>query len=157
MTDLDAADPDSLLGQLRGRRAKMLAEFTKDLKVPRWDDDGAPQVFVRYRPIDKDWIDEANLKARELTDLRSVTAAAYILAKACVQVFTVAKDGTEVRLADAFDKELAETLGLDTTDGVDTTRSLYFNVDGDLLSTLDELTDWSGYGRTDLEREYRKN
>lgn len=156
-TDPMPAGRDSALEQLRHRRRKALANLTHDLRVPRWDEDGGPKVFVRYRPIEKDWIDEANEKAADLTNDRSATAAAYILAKACVLVFALGPDGTEIRLSDHFDEELSTTLGLDATGAVDTVRSLHFNIDGDLLSTLDDLTVWSGYGRRDLEREYAGN
>lgn len=144
-----AAAVGSPLANLRAIRARKLAELTLDLKVPRWDDRGGPEIWVRYGPSDPDVAMRA-AERRAKQDSAMVLANADALVDACVGVYLKA-DGREFSLRpnDAegpltrFDADLAVALGLDEhARAVDVVRALYLTP-GDLLNAAVALGEWS--------------
>jgi hypothetical protein len=118
------AAPSSPLADLRARRAKHLEGLHLDLKVPRWDDDGGPSIWVRYSPSSPGKIDDINAKRDEVKKIEGsdwyVNANADVLIDSCVGVY--AKDGDDtysLRPGDptgswtTFDQDLAASLGID--------------------------------------------
>lgn len=150
---------DSPLADLRKRRQAALETLYLDLKVPRWDEDGGPAVYVRYAPIDPAAAIKAvqkRSKARPRPDDYQLLATIDVLLGACRGVYAVEGDPadgqvTRYSLRDGdpygewtrFDHDLANTLGIEHERAVDIVRGLYFT-DGDILGAYAQLSEWSG-------------
>jgi len=158
-----AAAASSPLASLRARRAKAQERLYKDLKVPRWDDDGGPAIYVRYKPLspgkmataverrrrdkakDQDWATKANADA---------------LIGSCMGVFTEI-DGAQYSLREGdrngswttFDPDLGAALGVESQNAVDVVRALYLT-DGDLINAAATLTTWSGLVGPQADEDY---
>jgi hypothetical protein len=168
VTERPAADK-SPLANLRQRREAIAAELHVDLKVPRWEDDGGPSIFVRYKAATPGKVEGAREKRRKqrkaLGDDWIVYANADILIDACVGVFALADDGkTELSLRDGdpygemttFDPDLGFSLGLEDEGAVAVVRKLYFT-DFDLTSACNDLCAWSGVRINDSEEAFLGN
>lgn len=152
--------PDSPLAGLRARRVEALQHLYVDLKVPRWDDDGGPAVYVRYQPVDPETAQKAVRKrqqAKPRPDKHLLLATCDVLLGACIGVFAVegesAEGGDPVRLSlregdergewTKFDGDLAEALGIDHRRATDIVRGLYLT-EGDIWAASQALAEWSG-------------
>lgn len=145
------APTGSALFDLRAIREKKLAALYIDLPVPRWGDEGTPEIVVRYKPTKPSVALSATEKRRSAKDPEWLMLAnADVLVDACVGVYAVYKgkqyslrpgepDGPWTR----FDPDLAENLGLSTKRAVDVVRALYLT-DGDLIGAVNALAEWSG-------------
>lgn len=146
--------PDSPLAGLKARKAAIIERLHWDLKVPRWDDDGGPAIYVRYGPIDvtrmTKILDAAN---KSKAPDKMLVANANILANACLGVFA-REDGSEEELSlrdgdphgplTRFDEDLAETLDVGTPfRATAVVRALYLT-DGDLIAAAIQLSELSG-------------
>lgn len=169
MAEVDAAKapaaPGSLLADLRGRRERIVTEkLHTDLKVPRWDDEGGPAIFVRYGPTTQARVDAANKQARASKSKHATLVAnATVLADACLGIFAVV-DGEKVSIDPddphgellKFEPKLAELLGVRAGKAAqivrdpETNSGLYFT-DGDVISTAMQLAEWSGFAAEQME------
>lgn len=167
------AAPASPLADLRSRKTKILESLFNDLKVPRWDDDGGPAVYVRYKPASATKIasamDRRSKQKKILGDDWIIAAQADVLIDSCVGVYAV--DGDEkysFRPDDPFgswtrfDPDLAASLGLSAGEGgkpveaVDVVRALYLT-DGDLTLAYNSLCQWSGTTSEEAEEAHQGN
>lgn len=159
-----AAAPDSPLGSLRERRAKMVEDLWTDIRVPRWgDNDGGPKLYVRFKPASPSEhaarFEKLQKQAKKPADW-AVDANAQVLVSCCVGIYAVEgeppADGEDDRpklsLRDGdphgpwtkFDPDLGNSLGLDAHAGaVSVCRALYFT-EADITSTANRLMEWSG-------------
>lgn len=154
------AAPGSVRASLRDRREAAVSSLHIDLEVPRLD----PPVFVRYAPIPKAKINAANEKVAKSKDPETdIIANASLLIGACLGVFEVI-DGEEVSIvADdrdgpwpKFDADLARELGVKAGKATAVVRSLYLT-DGDVVSTVGKIGEWSGYAAEQSERDTEGN
>lgn len=176
--DQRPAAPGSPLFSLRAVRERRRAKLYVDLPVPRWADpvDGNPgtRLFVRFGPVSQSRVERLSKMTEKSRDPeKNVRLNASLLAEFCLGIYVlVDDDGAEVAVGvdpsadDAsdpdqwprFDDALAESLGLQSgLPAGDLVRATYFT-DGDLMSTANRLTQWSGYVLTDagdLEDEGR--
>jgi hypothetical protein len=150
-----AAAAGSALDDLRVRRARHTDNLFIDLKVPRWDDDGGAQVWVRYRPASPGKVNAVGMKRLEHKaehgDAWLVLANADILIESCLGVYGVLPDDPtrySFRRGDPagpwtkFDPDLADSLGLEAAKATDVVRALYLT-EGDLIAACDQLCEWS--------------
>lgn len=153
------AASDSPLASLRARRQARLDTLHLDLKVPRWDDDNGPAIYVRYKPVD---VAQAARVADRAEKSKAadwvVVANASVLVNACVGVFAM-ENGQRLSLRDGdphgpwtrFDQDLAESLGLDgPTRATDVCKALFFT-GGDLIGHAAALAEWSGNSTPEVE------
>lgn len=150
----------SALSSLRDRREKARQELFKDLPIPRLD----PPVYVRFRPLKGTEIATAQKRGQNSADKEAVVNVnAGLIAAACRGVFEVI-DGAPVSIDPddrhgdwpLFGERLAELLGLRTNRAAEVVRGLYLT-DGDIIATVGELVDWSGYTTEVLDRETAGN
>jgi hypothetical protein len=142
----------SPLFNLRKIREEKLEKLFLDVQVPRWNEDGGPQIFVRLKPAKPDMVMK-KAERRRVTKADDVIALtqADILAECCLGVFIKA-DGREfsLRINDAegpltkFDPDLAVALGLEPNVGAAAVvRALFVGGDGDLVQASMQLGVWS--------------
>jgi hypothetical protein len=154
----------SPLAALRDRRQKLLSDLYTDLRVPRWGDDGGPQIFVRYGPAQpsefRDRIEKRQKQQKKPKDWM-VQENCQILVTSCIGVYAVEGDApaegepdtrAKLSLRDGdphgdwtkFDPDLAYSLGLDENCGaVAVVRALYFT-EPDIDAAVQQLLRWSG-------------
>jgi hypothetical protein len=168
------AGAGSPLGALRERRSKMQELLYKDMRVPRWGDDGGPAIWVRFAPASpSEFADkfEKLSKAKNRPKDWSVAANAQVLVSSCMGVYSVEgeaplddEDDTRKKLSlrdgdpygewTKFDPDLAESLGLEPNCGaVAVVRSLYLT-EGDVTSTANQLLRWSGMVTPDDDTDF---
>jgi len=156
------ASPLSALSRLREIREQAVAKLYKDLKVPRWDEYGA-EIWVRYGPLDVTHLNEATQR-REKDKKRNpgwvLLANCDGLVKSCIGVYALVEGRKySLRPGDAdgewtkFDDDLARALGIDATRAVEVVRALYLT-DGDIISTIMTLGEWSNTQITEVDEEY---
>jgi hypothetical protein len=160
------AAPGSALAALRDLRKAKLDALHLELPVPRWADDGGPDIRVRYIPADPAFMNKA-YEARKRQNPRPtnwmVLGAADILVASCKEVFAV-EDGREISLRDGdpngsmtrFDPDLAYTLGVETKQAVDVARALYLT-DGDLIAAVNTVAEWSGISVPAADADFLAN
>lgn len=157
----------SVLADLRARRTKLVKALFIDLKVPRWDDDGGPSIWVRYKPSDPGKIDDINGKRDEARKTEGkdwyVNANADILIDSCIGVFAKDGDATYSLKPDdptgpwtTFDTDLAVSLGLDAKGARDAVKALYLT-NGDLIGAALRLNSWSGEASITADEEFSGN
>ena len=163
----------SPLASLRARREALQEKLYLDLKVPRWDDDGGPAIYVRYNPSSPAFLGKTIEKAKKQKprpDDWMVNANADALIQSCVAVFAI-EDGTppekatreqQLSLRDGdpagdwtrFDPDLGFSLGVE---GVQSARAvvrkLYFT-EGDLLAAASRLVEWSGVAAPEADEDF---
>lgn len=140
-----AAVPSSPLADLRRIREQKLSELFKDFRVPRWEGDGVPEMWVRYRPIEAGFADKAfqrRKKSNPRPDNWQLLYNCDLLVSCCVKVFAM-QDGVMVGEWAAFGPELAEDLGVPKGLATDVVRALYFT-DGDVAATAAKVAEYSG-------------
>ena len=156
-TPIDAPD-GSALQSLRARREKMLADTAHiDLEVTEY---GEPTIFVRYRPVRQDALDQTYKRTANLRKDRTVITNAIILAEACIGIGQVV-DGEEISIdtenPDApwprFDKRLAQLFGIPATKSTAVLREFYGRLDGLVISTAATLAEKSKFAQEQFERE----
>jgi hypothetical protein len=161
------AAPDSPLADLRARRQRQIDQLYLDLKVPRWDDDGGPPIWVRYSPMDPGKSDEINGRREELRKADGkewfTNANADLLIDSVVGVYAKDGDATySLRIGDPngewtkFDPDLAASLGIETSRARDVVLALYLTK-GDLVTASLQLADWSGAVSVQADEENRGN
>lgn len=155
----------SELTSLRDRVAKAKS-VRFDLQVPGLD----PPVFVRYRPVTPQAMEQTFKRTEQLRKDRTVITNAIILADHCEGVFELDENGDKVSVDPddrqgawpKFGPQLAQILGLPPMkDGkklraVDVVRGLY-PLEGDIISTSQDLAVRSGYAREQIELETEGN
>lgn len=150
------AAPGSALAGLRERREKAVKALYLDLQVPRLD----PPVYVRYGPLPKPIIDQANKQIVDgKAEDREVVAKAVALSHVCLGVFGLVDGKPEgsPNTWPKFDPQLAELLGLPSDCGaVQVVRSLYLT-DGDILAALAEVSEWSAQSERRISEETEGN
>ncbi|WP_243061143.1 hypothetical protein [Nocardioides sp. SR21] len=151
------AAPGSALSDLRARREQAKQKLHLDLRIPRLE----PPVFVRYAPLEKPDIDEANAKIAESKDRdREVVAKSVLLAKACLGVFERDAKGRpkgDPASWPKFDQQIGAMLELPADCGaVEVVRGLYLT-DGDVIVAMAELADWSAKSGQQAAEEYAGN
>lgn len=170
-TDTEVAEPGpvpaaigSPLFDLRQRRGEINARLYLDLQVPRWHDDGGPEIWVRYRPARAVTAQKSiQRRAEKKDDEALINTEADVLVEACVGVYAKVGEQTfSLRVGDAegtwtrFDQDLAVALGLDPNDkettAAATCRALYFT-ELDLISAASDLGAWSGQASKKAEEE----
>jgi hypothetical protein len=148
---------------LKARRTEIAKKLFIDLKVPRWD---APEVFVRYGPIDTVKIDKqvANRQKSNKEDW-SLVANADILIGSCQGVYACLDGNRDVKYSlrpgdengawTKFDPDLARQLGLDpdVTKAVDCVQALYFT-DGDLIDASNEVFKFSTEANEKVDADF---
>lgn len=151
------AAPTSGLAALRAERKKVEDGLHIDLRVPRY----AIPVYVRYKPLSSDQMARVRDRAQKSTAPDAIARAnAQLLAECALGVYERDADGNPVGTPDEWVKvgpALAEYLGqpeLKTATAV--IRALFFT-DGDITSTVNRLTEWSGFAGHDAIEEYSGN
>lgn len=161
MTDqIDATPSVTVGGGLRGRREQAVAELFTDLKIPRYD----PPIFVRFKPIEQKRIDAmtATIERSKAKDKR-VAANAALLAEATIGVFEVI-DGEKVSVDPEdrdgdwprFDMRLAELFEVQAVKAADVVREVYLT-DGDIIATVMQVGEWSGYNLDEIQADFEGN
>jgi len=163
----------SPLASLRARREALQEKLYLDLKVPRWDDDGGPAIYVRYNPSSPAFLGKTIEKAKKQKprpDDWMVNANADALIQSCVGVFAI-EDGTSpekatreqmISLKDGeptgdwtrFDHELGFSLGVE---GVQSARAVVrklYLTEGDLLAAANKLVEWSGVAAPEADEDF---
>jgi hypothetical protein len=163
----------SPLASLRARREALQEKLYLDLKVPRWDDDGGPAIYVRYNPSSPAFLGKTIEKAKKLKprpDDWMVNANADALIQSCVGVFAI-EDGTppekatreqQLSLKDGeptgdwtrFDPDLGFSLGVE---GVQSARAVVrrlYLTEGDLLAAANKLVEWSGVAAPEADEDF---
>lgn len=155
-TDRGAA-PGSILGQLSQRRKDIIEGDFRDYRIPRWSN---PSIFVRCRPLPHEVIDKARKRVERVP--KAERSAAELNANADLLVHASASDGVFAMLpgdetryslnpADPtgewtlFDADLAANLGLPEGSTARQVCRALFLADGDLMATVAELIEFSGY------------
>jgi hypothetical protein len=161
----ESATPDEspILLSLKARRSEIAQKLWVDLKVPRWE---APEVFVRYGPIDTVKIDKAVLNRQKSNkEDWSLAANADILIGSCQGVYACLdgdrdrkyslRENDENGSWTKFDPDLARQLGLDpdVTKAVDVVRKLYFT-DGDLIAASNEVFNFSSESNERIDTDF---
>jgi len=167
----------SPLASLRDRKAKLVEKLYLDLKVPRWDDDGGPAIFVRYHPAKLGKVASASTlrekQRKQWGDDWALIAQADVLIDCCAGIYASenGKRADDPEVGDVyslrpgdptgdwttFDPDLAANLGLDEHAGaVATCRALYLT-EGDLTLAYTALIAWSGDVSDDTEETNRGN
>ena len=151
------AAPGSALADLRARRDKAKEALHLDLRVPRLP--GAP-VYVRFGPVPRAVIEDANKRAAESKDRDwAVIANAFVLAHCCIGVYAEV-DGKPQGSPDTwpkFDADLAEILGLPTDSNATTIiRGLYL-AEGDIIAAAETLSRWSAQVEQRAAEEFSGN
>lgn len=147
----------SPLANLRQRREAKVAKLYMDLSVR-----GLEPLVVRYRPVTAAEITRTNKRfEKSKADDVDVLINAVILSQACLGIFDKPDATASVPTNEAwprFDKDLAQSLGLnpEAVQGVDVVRALYLT-DGDIISTGAELSQWSGFTLSDVDRDVAGN
>lgn len=145
----------SALADLRDRREKALRRLHLDLRIPRLD----PPVYVRFKPVERPVIEDANKKAAESKDRDwAVIANAFVLAHACVGVFGEV-DGKPEGTPEDWPRfaDLAELVDLPAAStATEVIRKLYLT-DGDVIAAADRLTTWSAQVEQRTEEEFSGN
>ncbi|GAB3867386.1 hypothetical protein GCM10028801_41260 [Nocardioides maradonensis] len=161
------AAPGSPLSSLRERRKARKAKLQLDLKVPGYE----PAVYVRFKPVDQARLASELKKAEKSKDRDAITLAnAALLIDACIGVFQVDGDGTEVSIDPdnltpdvdewlKFGPELGALLadeGEAFNRAADVARALWDN-DVALTAAAGRLYEWSQTMNEDLDREQQGN
>lgn len=158
------AEPQTLRRGLKDRRQAAISKLHLDRRVPRLD----PPVFVRFKPLEDEQLDQAR-KAIEKgkNPRRSVIANANALASACVGIYELDDQGEKIPVIGVdvddwtearFDEKLAAALEMpiNTKRAADVVQALYLT-DGDIISEAGELTEWSGYAKRDGDEDWSGN
>lgn len=162
-------DPLSILGQLGQRREAIAEAQVLTLSIPRWDN---PELWIQFRPLPFKRLKAAQRlveKAKKNPDDVELDANLDILIEANIAVgaridgerysLRVGEDGRPMGRSAGDDHikigpDLARALGMDpdaaTARAV--ARRLYIT-DGDALSHVKRLTEWSGYAEADADEE----
>jgi hypothetical protein len=179
-SDSDTINPahrGSPLGSLRKRREALQAEMYLDLKVPRWDDDGGPAIYVRCKTMSPAFMSASVDKRKKPSRMGKrdqdwvVLANADVLVNSCIGVYAI-EDGTPPSQASreqmlslrdgdpqgewtTFDPDLAFSLGLDgeNPSAVRVVRALFFT-DGDLLNAINRLATFSGLSNPTADEDF---
>lgn len=154
------APEGSALFDLRALRERKLKDLYKDLPVPRWGEDGTPEIVVRYKPSKPQVALRATEKRRTENDPDwLILANADVLVDACIGVYAVyqgkkysLKPGEPNAPWTKFDRNLAENLGIETNRAVEVVRALYLT-DGDLIGAVNALAAWSGTVLPQIDEE----
>lgn len=149
----------SILGRIKERRQEVIEAQVLKLPVPRWSD---PEIIVHYKPVEHAFIrsaqDRVSNAPKDKRYALEVQGNSDILIRGCLAVVAII-DGKQysLRAGDEngeptlFDRDLAETLGLD--DGA-TARQVVkglFIAEGDIMSASQSLVSWSGYKETEAD------
>lgn len=152
---------DSVLGNLKARRESIAKAQVKEIPVPRWED---PEVWVIYEPLEHPFI-RSKFSTIEKAENRKkgeveVNVNADVLIKACVGVYaklggkrySLRPDEPDGELT-RFDPDLAANLGLpENATAREVVRSLFFT-DGDIISTAQQVIEFSGYRENEATEE----
>lgn len=163
----------SPLIDLRARREAKRKALHLDLKVPRWDDDGGPEIWARYNPASFSVAMSATERRRKRKDPEwMVLSNADTLADAMVGVFVkqgdqsftlaggqwrsfdpdTARDDEWVSVKGERVGELNAALGIDAHSAAETLRALFFT-DGDLMAHSAKLAEFSGVSLPTADEE----
>jgi hypothetical protein len=146
----DAVSPlNSLKGALAKRREEIAGEQILELEVPRWEN---PTLVVSYKPVEHSVIRRTIRSVEKAKGDRSeaeMNANADFLIKACVGV--IARDPNE--RWEGFDDELAESLGVEGERTARRTCRELFITDGDLISHVNKVIEFSGYRNVEIDEE----
>ncbi len=177
--DAPPAKAPSMLDGLAARRVAAIEALHIDLKVPRWDVDGAPAIWVRYAPLDTDKAANAYEKWRRppVANAKRTTtggrpdpewrtkSTAEALVESCVGVFAVIDEDGEadvkvsLRRGDPhghwtrFDPELADALGITAATAIEVCRGVYLT-SGDMLAAFGELSEFSGTAAVQADEDF---
>jgi hypothetical protein len=165
MTDFDDTQapqaPTTVRESLRAQRDKVRAKLFTDILVPRYD----PPVYVRVSPISGEEV-EKNQKTLEKSKRanRAAHTAATALAKNVVGVCELI-DGQKVSIDrddpegpwPKFDERLAEIAGIEGAAGAADVVLEFFFTDGDVISAVGELYEFSGFSNEKIEADYAGN
>ena len=163
------ASAGSPLASLRDRRKARRKKLKLDLVVPGYD----PPVYVRFRPASQSKLVQELKRAEKSKDKDAITLAnASLLVEACLGVFQVDIEGTEVSIdPDNLTTDESEwlkfgpklgTLLADEEAGEllskasDVVRALYDN-DMALAAASTRLVEWSQSMNEELDRETEGN
>jgi hypothetical protein len=150
-----AEPPDNQLARLREKmekaREKAIAQTVEfRLPVPRMED----TFVVAYAPLDLKLLNKIADKFRGEKDKSFLDIQIEVLIQHCRGVYVIDDDG-EAQSANVgtfdgrppkFDKDLADSLGIQYVSSVHTLRALY-QTDLDIGSVYDALADVSGSGK----------
>lgn len=147
-------------GSLSSRRQQAVDELWTDLKIPRYD----PPIYVRFKPIEQKRIDAmtASIERSKAKDKR-VAANAALLAEATIGVFEVV-DGEQVSIDPEdrdgdwpkFDMRLAELFEVQAVKAAEVVRAVYLT-DGDIIATVMQVGEWSGYNLDEIQADFEGN
>lgn len=167
----------SALATLRARREQIQKDLYLDVKVPRWDENGGPSIYLRLAPASPAFLGkvmEQRKKTKKTSDDWIINANADVLIKFCEGVFAIEEPGVEPKDATReqmlslregdphgewtkIDMDLAEALGLDSSVGaVRTVRALFFT-DGDLVQVANKLAEYSGVTQNEADEDFFSN
>jgi hypothetical protein len=148
--ETDAVSPlNSLKGTLAKRREQIAADQILELEVARWEN---PMIAVSYKPVEHNIIRRTIRSVEKAKGDRSeveMNANADFLIKACVGV--VAR-GPDERWS-GFDEELAESLGIEGERTARKTCRELFITDGDLISHVNKVIEFSGYRNAEIDED----
>jgi hypothetical protein len=150
----------SPLISLRERREQIVNDLYIDIKVPRWDD---PSIFVRFRPVSAMKLNAAiERRRKQKGEDWTLLANADVLIDSCIGIYAIF-DGEDhkysLRHNDAqgkwtkFDKDLADSLGVEAERATDTLRALYLT-EGDLIDTANKLFRWSNISGDEADETF---
>lgn len=151
------AAPTSGLAALRGERKKIEAGLHLDLRVPRYE----TPLYVRYKPMSSAQMSRISERTRKSNAPDAIARGnAQILAECAVGVFELDGKGKPVGTPEEWvtiGPDLAEQLGQpELKTASDVIRALFFT-DGDITSTVNRVTEWSGYANAEGVEEYSGN
>jgi len=149
------------LFSLKNRRAEILKNLHKDLRVPRFEE---PEVWVRFGPVNTTHMNAVVQKRQKTKEPDwGLKANAEVLINSCIGIYAVFPDNPDEKFScregepnsewTKFDPDLAKALGI-TPDEHDTAvsvvRKFYF-ADGDLVDTTERLLRWSNVSNNESD------
>lgn len=159
MADQDTA-PVTVGGSLKARREAAVEDLHLDLKIPRYD----PPIYVRFKPVEQKRIDamRAAVEKGKAKD-KTVAANAALLAEATIGLFEIV-DGEKVSIDPSdrdgewpvFDMRLAELFEVQAVKAAEVVRAVYLT-DGDIIATVMQVGDWSGYNLDEIQADFEGN
>lgn len=151
------AAPTSGLAALRAERKKIEDSLHIDLRVPRYE----TPLYVRYKPMETGQMQRISERARKSKAPDAVARGnAQMLAECAVAIYELGSDGEPVGTPDEWIKigpELAEHLGQPELKSATDVILALFLTDGDITSTVNRLTEWSGFANAEGVEEHSGN
>ena len=156
-----AITPATPLFSLKNRRAEILKNLYKDLRVPRFED---PEVWVRFKPINITYMNMVLKKRQTAKDTDwGQKANADVLINSCIGIYAMFPENPDEKYSlhegnplgewTKFDTKLAQALDIpvpDTDQAASIVRSFYF-ADGDLIDTMDRLMKFSNISNDEAD------